>query len=90
MEQREAEKAREPSGPFNNHRVWSKATGTTLTPPNPRLPQPRFRSRGANFDFTRNPSFKCKLYFYLSYLFLFAHIPLQTFFDFNAVFILVQ
>ncbi|GAW06387.1 proteophosphoglycan ppg4 [Lentinula edodes] len=56
----------------------------------PRLPPPRFRSRGVNFDLMRNPSPKSKLYFYLSYVLLFAHIPLQTFFDFNAVFILIE
>ncbi|KAJ4493554.1 hypothetical protein C8J55DRAFT_554991 [Lentinula edodes] len=100
LEQREAEKAREPTDHTrvpSNHRVWSRATGSALTPtafsPDPympRLPPPRFRSRGVNFDLMRNPSPKSKLYFYLSYVLLFAHIPLQTFFDFNAVFILIE
>jgi hypothetical protein len=31
-----------------------------------------------------------RLYFYLWPLLVFAHIPLQTFFDFNAVFVLIQ
>ncbi|KAF9074125.1 hypothetical protein BDP27DRAFT_1214782 [Rhodocollybia butyracea] len=100
LEQYEAEKAREPTDHTrvpSNHRVWSRATGSALTPtafsPDPyssRLPQPRFRARGANLDLLRNPSFKSKLFFYLSYVFPFAQIPLQTFFDFNAVFVLIQ
>lgn len=30
-----------------------------------------------------------RLFYYLFPVFVFAHIPLQTFFDFNAVFILI-
>ncbi|KAJ3979955.1 hypothetical protein F5890DRAFT_807692 [Lentinula detonsa] len=100
LEQREAEKAREQTDHTrvpSNHRVWSRATGSAFTPtafsPDPylpKLPAPRFRSRGVNFDLMCNPSLKSKLYFYISYVLLFAHIPLQTFFDFNAVFILIE
>ncbi|KAJ3772517.1 hypothetical protein FB446DRAFT_48638 [Lentinula raphanica] len=100
LEQHEAEKAREATDHTrvpSHHRVWSRATGSALTPtafsPDPyppQLPAPRFRSRGVNFDLMRNPSLKSKFYYYLSYILLFAHIPLQTFFDFNAVFILIE
>ncbi|GLB42654.1 hypothetical protein LshimejAT787_1201030 [Lyophyllum shimeji] len=79
-------------------RVWSKAAGAAMSPAvfssgDPfasRAPQPKFRSRGLNLELLQNPSFKSRLYFYLYPILAFAHIPLQTFFDFNTVFILFQ
>lgn len=78
-------------------RVWSRATGAGVSPTvfssdpfQSRIPQPKFRSRGLHLELLRNPSPKSRIYFYLFQLFVFAHIPLQTFFDFNAVFILFQ
>ncbi|KAG6860666.1 hypothetical protein C0995_008853 [Termitomyces sp. Mi166 len=75
----------------NNTRVWSKTAGASVPPPMPsgaldapRAPQPKFHSRNANLDLLRNPTLKFHLYFYLYPLLIFAHIPLQTFFDFNA------
>ncbi|KAL0581264.1 hypothetical protein V5O48_000747 [Marasmius crinis-equi] len=82
-------------------RVWSKGAISALTPtvfsgalpadPSqlPRIPQPYFRSRGVNMDILRSPSTLFRICFYIFPIFLFAHIPLQTFFDFNAVFILI-
>ncbi|KAF8057536.1 hypothetical protein FPV67DRAFT_1677321 [Lyophyllum atratum] len=82
----------------NPARVWSKAAGTAMSPAvfssgepfESRTPQPKFRSRGLNLELLRNPLFKSRLYFYLYPILVFAHIPLQTFFDFNTVFILFQ
>lgn len=78
----------------NNARVWSRATAPVmLSPTDPhqsRISQPKFRSTGLHLELLRNPSLKSRLYFYLFPLFVFGHIPLQTFFDFNAVFILLQ
>lgn len=54
------------------------------------LPQPRFNAKNLHLQLLRNPSKWMRLYFYLWPLIVFYHIPLQTFFDFNAVFILVQ
>ncbi|PBK94339.1 hypothetical protein ARMGADRAFT_965263 [Armillaria gallica] len=78
-------------------RVWSRATGTALSPTvfsTTDLPtrglQPKFRSRGLNIDLLRNPSPFARVYFYLFRVFIFAHLFLQTFFDFNAVFIIIQ
>ncbi|KAF8879595.1 hypothetical protein BD779DRAFT_1628013 [Infundibulicybe gibba] len=96
----EAEKARREQadqGRFpNNARAWSKATTAGIAPGlleralQHRTPQPKFRSKGLHLELLRNPSIQSRLYFYLYPLFIFAHIPLQTFFDFNAVFILFQ
>jgi hypothetical protein len=77
-------------------RVWSRATAPTMfdsstpffTPAPP--PPPRFNSTGLRLELLRNPSPVFRLYFYLLPLLVFAHIPLQTFLDFNAVFILFQ
>jgi hypothetical protein len=54
------------------------------------IPSPRFRARNLNLSLLRSPS----KFMMLRYLFqpatYFAHVPLQLFFDFNVVYILVQ
>ncbi|KAH9943588.1 hypothetical protein B0H21DRAFT_487229 [Amylocystis lapponica] len=77
-------------------RVWSRATSAGLTPTllgsgmlPPSFPRPRFRSPALHTELLRNPSWRTRLLFYLFPLFVFAHIPLQTFFDFNAVYMLI-
>ncbi|KDQ52593.1 hypothetical protein JAAARDRAFT_40202 [Jaapia argillacea MUCL 33604] len=83
-------------------RVWSRATTSGMTPtlfsrspaplqaavPSP--PRPRFRATGLHLELLRNPSWRSRLHYYLYPLFVFYDIPLQTFFDFNAVFIILQ
>ena len=54
------------------------------------LPQPRFNAKNLHLQLLTNPSKWMKLYFYLWPLIVLYHIPLQSFFDFNAVFILFQ
>ncbi|KAH7886484.1 hypothetical protein F5I97DRAFT_1807277 [Phlebopus sp. FC_14] len=79
-------------------RVWSRATTAGLSPTlvstaanaQDRMHRPRFRSVGLHPELLRNPSVWARVYFYLLPLITFYHIPLQTFFDFNAVFILLQ
>ena len=51
---------------------------------------PRFNARGLHLQICRFPSKLARIYFYLYPLLVFANVVLQTFFDFNAVFILVQ
>ena len=63
---------------------WASAGGEG------QLPRPRFNAPGLNLEFLRNPSWKMRVWYYLFPLFVFGHIPLQTFFDFNAVFILLS
>lgn len=82
----------------NNSRVWSRAAGAALMPGaftsgdpfQSHLPQPKFHSRGLHLELLRNPSLLSRLYFYLFPLLVFVHIPIQSFFDFNIVFILIQ
>ncbi|CDO76829.1 hypothetical protein BN946_scf185033.g26 [Trametes cinnabarina] len=83
------------SGPAHA-RVWSRATSAGLTPTlfsaggtEAQLLRPRFRTPALNMELLRNPSWKMHLFYYLFPVFVFAHIPLQTFFDFNTVFILL-
>ncbi|KAJ7803990.1 hypothetical protein B0H14DRAFT_2384139, partial [Mycena olivaceomarginata] len=78
-------------------RVCSRGMGVPLFPANAALSAederratPRFRARGLRLELLRSPSPWMRLYFYLWPLLVFAHIPLQTFFDFNAVFVLIQ
>ncbi len=51
---------------------------------------PKFRSPGLHLELLRDPSWKTRIHFYLFPILVLAHIPLQTFLDFNASFILVQ
>lgn len=73
---------------------WSRATAPTFNPTGdllePRVPQPKFHARGLNLDLLQSPLPLSRIYFYLFRLFIFVHIPLQTFLDFNAVFIIFQ
>jgi hypothetical protein len=83
---------------FPGHRrVWSRATSAGLTttvfssePLLPQVPRPGFHAKGLQLEVLRNPSKKSRILFYLLPLFVFGHIPLQTFLDFNAVFMLLQ
>lgn len=52
--------------------------------------QPKFRSSGLHLELLRDPSWKTRLHFYMFPLLVFAHIPIQTFLDFNAVFIMIE
>ena len=78
-------------------RAWSRATSAALTPTlfsasaggEGQLPRPRFKTPALKLDLLQNPSWKMRLWYYLFPLFIFGHIPLQTFFDFNAVFIML-
>ncbi|KAF8630583.1 hypothetical protein AX17_005395 [Amanita inopinata Kibby_2008] len=75
--------------------AWSRARGAhvsgaaqaaALSSPQ----HPRFNAQGLHLQIFRSPSKLSRIYFYLYPLLVFAHIPLQTYFDFNAVFILLQ
>ncbi len=76
-------------------RVWSRAASSGLSPTLlssgifPPLVRPRLRSPSLHPELLRSPSWKMRLWFYLFPVFVFSHIALQTFFDFNAVFILL-
>ncbi|KAK0443646.1 uncharacterized protein EV420DRAFT_1575904 [Desarmillaria tabescens] len=96
---REKEKERERRVPTDHTqgshpRVWSRATGAALSASptvfDPPVSQPKFRVRGLNIELLLNPSPFARVYFYVFRVFIFAHLFLQTFFDFNAVFIIIQ
>ena len=53
-------------------------------------PQPKFNTRGLHTELLRNPSLLVRAYFYIWPLLVLGHIPLQTFFDFNTTFMLIQ
>ena len=86
----------DPSRAFSgaHTRVWSRATSAGLSPTlfssAATVRRPRFRSSSLHLDILRSPSWKMRLWYYLYPLFVFLHIPLQTFFDFNAVFMLLS
>ncbi|KAG1843186.1 hypothetical protein F4604DRAFT_1596954 [Suillus subluteus] len=80
-------------------RVWSRVTttglsGTVVLPTVKKTQEhsqtPKFRSTGLHPELLRNPSALTRLYFYLLPFMTFYHIPVQTFFDFNAVFVILQ
>ena len=84
------------SGNVLHQRVWSRATGAGMSPTvlgsinGAPVPRPRFRSSALHLELLKSPSPWMKLQFYLLPFCVFAHIPLQTFFDLNAVFILIE
>ena len=45
---------------------------------------------GLHLELLRDPSFKTRIHFYLWPFLVLAHVPPQTFFDFNAVYILIE
>ncbi|KAI0033213.1 hypothetical protein K488DRAFT_85134 [Vararia minispora EC-137] len=76
-------------------RVWSRATGTGVSPTIVAqglrsTPRPRFRAPSLHLELLRDPSWRARVHFVLFPFFVFAHVPLQTFFDFNAAFVLVE
>ncbi|KAI0263628.1 hypothetical protein BC834DRAFT_844491 [Gloeopeniophorella convolvens] len=81
--------------PLLSSRVWSRATGRSPTLLSQALraraaAPPRFRAQGLHLELLRDPSWKTRLHFYLFPLLVFAHVPLQTFLDFNAVFMIIE
>ncbi|KAF5319620.1 hypothetical protein D9619_008810 [Psilocybe cf. subviscida] len=84
-------------GPHAPPRVWTRASGVPPTAFNASehdeflpLPQPRFKAKNLQLERVESHSKWMRLYFYLWPLLVFYHIPLQTYFDFNAAFILLQ
>ncbi|KAJ2912283.1 hypothetical protein MD484_g8135, partial [Candolleomyces efflorescens] len=53
-------------------------------------PRPRFNTRGLHLELLRSPSLWMKVYYRLWPLLVLAHLPLQTFLDFNTAYMLIQ
>jgi hypothetical protein len=51
---------------------------------------PKFRSPGLHLELLRDPSWKTRFHFYIFPVLVLAHVPLQTFLDFNAIYILIE
>lgn len=77
-------------------RVWSRATGSAMSPTVfgsqnlSHVPRPKFRISALHLELLRSPSLRTRLQYYFLPFFVFAHIPIQTYFDFNAVYMLLQ
>ncbi|KAI0701289.1 hypothetical protein BC835DRAFT_1411439 [Cytidiella melzeri] len=75
-----------------HNRVWSRATSAGMSPTvfsSASVPRPRFRSTSLHPELLQSPFWKMRLWYYAFRVFVFLHIPLQTFFDFNAVFMML-
>ncbi|KIY67542.1 hypothetical protein CYLTODRAFT_422421 [Cylindrobasidium torrendii FP15055 ss-10] len=87
---------RVPSNNALHQRLWSRATGAAASPTllnDPyagRFIKPRFNSTALRLDYIRSESILVRTYFWVFRLFIFAHLPIQTYFDFNAVFMLID
>ena len=91
---------------FFRSRVWSRATTSALEGRSPTLfsssqtpdarvraataAPPKFRAPGLHLELLRDPSWKTRLHFYLFPFIVLAHVPLQTFLDFNAVYVMIE
>ncbi|KAF8497809.1 hypothetical protein F5888DRAFT_1803273 [Russula emetica] len=51
---------------------------------------PKFRSPGMHLELLRDLSCKTRIHFYLFPILVLAHVPLETFLDFNAIYILIE
>jgi hypothetical protein len=51
---------------------------------------PKFQSPGLHLELPRDPSGRTCTHFYLFPLVILAHVPLETFLDFNAIYILIE
>ncbi|XP_006456537.1 hypothetical protein AGABI2DRAFT_181129 [Agaricus bisporus var. bisporus H97] len=83
-------------------RGWSRATAPRLSAADGqggfsypyytslRIPQPKFNAKTLDLKTIVTPSFLARLYFNLFPFLAFTHLPLQTYFDFNAVFVLIE
>jgi hypothetical protein len=93
-----------PSSIFCSH-LWSRTKLSVLTGLSPTLVSsqkpdarlrtaiaalPRFGSPGLHLKLLRDPSWKTRLHFYPFPLLILAHLPLQKFLDFNAVYVLIE
>ncbi|KAF9447132.1 hypothetical protein P691DRAFT_632599, partial [Macrolepiota fuliginosa MF-IS2] len=94
---------RDSSNPGRPTRVWSRGTAPPMPSSgdqggfaypyytSTRIPQPKFNAK--NLDLGKGvvtPSILARLYFYIFPILVFAHLPLQTYFDLNAVYIIIQ
>ncbi|KXN92504.1 hypothetical protein AN958_07451 [Leucoagaricus sp. SymC.cos] len=83
-------------------KAWSRGTAPSMPPGNEqggfaypyytsmRIPQPKFNAKNLDLEAMVTPSILLRLYFFIFPILAFAHIPLQTYFDFNAVYMLIQ
>lgn len=53
-------------------------------------PRPRFNTRGLHLELLRSPSVWMRVYYRLWPFLVLAHVPIQTFFDFNTAYMLIQ
>lgn len=82
---------RSPARAYSRHTSAALVSHLNPTPlPAMAPPPPRFATRGLNLQLLRDPSLLSRIRFYTLPLFVFAHIPLQAFFDLNVVYILLQ
>src|SRR6266481_6849640 len=84
---------REPTGDLAETRVpsqprrVSRASLPTMPPP----PRPRFRAPSLHLSLRRSPAWSMRIWYMLHPFFVFGHLLVRTYFDFNIiVFILVQ
>ncbi|KAF8509755.1 hypothetical protein BU17DRAFT_98635 [Hysterangium stoloniferum] len=79
---------REPTGDSVETRVQPNPKPNITMPP-PR-PQPRFRAPSLYLDLLRSPALSMRIRYILHPVLIFGHLVLQTYFDFNAVFMILQ
>jgi len=83
---------REPTGDSAATRVQENAfnrRSMSLSGP-PTRPRPRFRAPSLHLALLRSPNLSMRIRYLLHPVFIFAHLVIQTYFDFNVVFVLLQ
>lgn len=75
---------------FHQHPNQSLGRHQSMFASTPHRPQPRFRAPSLHLDLLRSPTLFMRIRYRLHPIFVFGHLILQTFFDFNAVFMIIQ
>ena len=85
---------REPTGDSAETRVPSQGPLLQRLSRGPQLPAspplPRFRAPTLHLSLLRSPALSMRIRYMLHPVFIFSHLLLQTYFDFNTVFMLLQ
>ncbi len=72
------------TNPFSSSQTPDARLRAAITTP------PKFRLPGLNLALLRDPPYKTRIHFYLFPILVLAHVSLQAFLDFNAIYTLIE
>lgn len=76
--------------PWREREPTGDSAETRVHQPSQRRPRPRFRAPSLHLALLRSPGSAMRIRYFFHPIFMFAHLVVQTYFDFNVVFMLLQ